>query len=167
MKTRFCHLVGCVLAHPSYCTGQKCEFQNALVLLCEKKISNIQAIIPALEMANTQHKPLVVIAEDVDGEALATMVVNRLKVGLQICAVKAPGFGDNRKNTLHDIAIATGEGVCARACTHTVLSLKFALCNNKITLTETDSCNHVLLDDVCTTAVAEVIFGKYLENLYV
>lgn len=88
--------------------GQKCEFQNALVLLCEKKISNIQSIIPALELANTQHKPLVVIAEDVDAEALATMVVNRIKVGLQICAVKAPGFGDNRKNTLHDIAVATG-----------------------------------------------------------
>ena len=103
----------------SCCAGQKCEFQNALVLLCEKKISNIQSIIPALELANTQHKPLVVIAEDVDAEALATMVVNRIKVGLQICAVKAPGFGDNRKNTLHDIAVATGENTHAH--TRTIL----------------------------------------------
>ena len=112
---------------PVWCTGQKCEFQNALVLLCEKKISSIQSIIPALEMANAQHKPLLVIAEEVDGEALATMVVNRLKVGLQICAVKAPGFGDNRKNTLHDIAIATGKNAhthtrvqhtCIHTCAH-------------------------------------------------
>ncbi|XP_048095076.1 60 kDa heat shock protein, mitochondrial [Alosa alosa] len=88
--------------------GQKCEFQDALVLLSEKKISSIQAIVPALEMANQQRKPLVIMAEDVDGEALTTLVLNRLKVGLQVVAVKAPGFGDNRKNQLQDIAIATG-----------------------------------------------------------
>ncbi|CAI9716122.1 shock 60 [Octopus vulgaris] len=88
--------------------GAKCEFQDALVLFCEKKISNIQAIIPALELANSQRKPLLIVAEDVDGEALTTLVLNRLKVGLQVCAVKAPGFGDNRKNTLQDMAIASG-----------------------------------------------------------
>ena len=60
----------------------------------------VQDIVPALELANKQRKPLVIIAEDVDGEALTTMVLNRLKIGLQVCAVKAPGFGDNRKNTL-------------------------------------------------------------------
>ena len=111
----------------SCCAGQKCEFQNALVLLCEKKISNIQSIIPALELANTQHKPLVVIAEDVDAEALATMVVNRIKVGLQICAVKAPGFGDNRKNTLHDIAVATGENTHAHTRAQFSVNTSFAL----------------------------------------
>merc|ERR1719369_2038698 len=88
--------------------GAKVDYQDALVLLSEKKISNIQSIIPCLELANTQRKPLVIIAEDIDGEALSTLVVNRLKIGLQVVAVKAPGFGDNRKATMHDIAVATG-----------------------------------------------------------
>ncbi|KAM9306001.1 60 kDa heat shock protein, mitochondrial [Gastrophryne carolinensis] len=88
--------------------GQKCEFQDAYLLLTEKKISSVQSIVPALEIANSHRKPLVIIAEDVDGEALSTLVLNRLKVGLQVVAVKAPGFGDNRKNQLKDIAIASG-----------------------------------------------------------
>uniref|UniRef100_A0A8C9I885 60 kDa heat shock protein, mitochondrial n=1 Tax=Piliocolobus tephrosceles TaxID=591936 RepID=A0A8C9I885_9PRIM len=81
--------------------GQKCEFQDDYVLLSEKKISSVQSIVPLL----------VIIAEDVDGEALSTLVLNRLKVGLQVVAVKAPGFGDNRKNQLKDMAIATGGAV--------------------------------------------------------
>ncbi|XP_029567280.1 60 kDa heat shock protein, mitochondrial [Salmo trutta] len=88
--------------------GQKCEFQDAYVLLSEKKISSVQSIVPALELANQHRKPLVIVAEDVDGEALSTLVLNRLKVGLQVVAVKAPGFGDNRKAQLHDMAVATG-----------------------------------------------------------
>uniref|UniRef100_A0A8C5K1L5 60 kDa heat shock protein, mitochondrial n=1 Tax=Jaculus jaculus TaxID=51337 RepID=A0A8C5K1L5_JACJA len=91
--------------------GQKCEFQDAYVLLSEKKISSVQSTVPALEIANAHRKPLVIIAEDVDGEALSTLVLNRLKVGLQVVAVKAPGFGDNRKNQLKDMAIATGGAV--------------------------------------------------------
>ena len=91
--------------------GQKVEYQNVLLLLCQSKISNVQEIVPALEMANQQKRPLLIIAEDVDGEALTALVINRLKIGLQVVAVKAPGFGDNRKNTLKDIAISTGAEV--------------------------------------------------------
>ena len=89
-------------------SGQKVEYQDCFLLLCTNKISNVQTLIPALELVNTHRKPLVIVAEDVDGEALTTLVLNRLKVGLQVAAVKAPGFGDNRKNMLHDMAIATG-----------------------------------------------------------
>jgi chaperonin GroEL len=91
--------------------GAKCEFENCFVLLSEKKISNVQQLIPTLELANSQRRPLLIIAEDIEGEALTTLVLNRLKIGLQVCAVKAPGFGDNRKATLQDIAVATGATV--------------------------------------------------------
>uniref|UniRef100_G1Q9R1 60 kDa heat shock protein, mitochondrial n=1 Tax=Myotis lucifugus TaxID=59463 RepID=G1Q9R1_MYOLU len=87
--------------------GQKWEFQDVYVLLIEKKISSVQSFVPALEIANAHHKLLVIIAEDVDGDALSTLVLNRLKDGLQVVAVKAPGFGDNRKNQLKDMTIAT------------------------------------------------------------
>ncbi|TGZ61250.1 hypothetical protein CRM22_008095 [Opisthorchis felineus] len=88
--------------------GARCEFQDAYVLFSEKKINSIQSLLPALELCHQQKKPLVIVAEDVEGEALTALVLNRLKLGLQVCAVKAPGFGDNRKNTLRDMAIATG-----------------------------------------------------------
>ena len=88
--------------------GNKVEFQDALLLITEKKISTAQSIIPALELAVNQRKPLVIIAEDLDGDALTTLIINKLKINLQIAAVKAPGFGDNRRSTLQDIAIATG-----------------------------------------------------------
>jgi chaperonin GroEL len=88
--------------------AMQCVLEDAYVLVFEKKISNVKDLVPLLEAVVQQSKPLLIVAEDVDGEALATLVINRLRGTFQCCAVKAPGYGDRRKAMMEDIAILTG-----------------------------------------------------------
>jgi chaperonin GroEL len=132
---------------PYFVTNQekmRVDFEDPYILIHEKKLSNLQAMLPILEAVMQSGRPLLIIAEDIEGEALATLIVNKLRGGLKVAAVKAPGFGDRRKAMLEDIAILTGG---------TAISEDLGIKLEGVTLEMLGSTKKVVIDRETTTIV--------------
>lgn len=124
--------------------NMQCEYDQPLILIHDKKISNVQQLIPVLEKTHQTGRPLLIIAEDLDTQPLSTLVVNRIRLGLKVVAVKAPGFGDRRKAMLEDIAILTGGTLISEETGHSL---------ENIELHHLGTCETITIDKDNTTIV--------------